>query len=485
MELRDYLRVLQRHWRWVAVPLLLCVGGAATLTVLATPLYRASSQLFISTTSQSSVSDLAEGSSFTFRQVTTYADLVTAPVVLQPVVDSLGLDEDPEQLAARISTDVPDNTVLIDVRVIGENPERAALIANTVAEQFTSTVDELEQSDTQGVSPVKASVVRPARAPESPVSPNPSRNLALGLSLGAMLGVAAALLRDVMDTRIRGAADLERVADLPVLGGIAFDRDVARNPLISDAADHSPRAEAFRAVRTNLHFIDAVEQPRSLLITSCLPREGKSTTVLNLAMTLAAAGSEVCVVEADLRRPNLVERMGLESGAGLTTVLIGQASLDDVLQPSRSHLMALGAGAIPPNPSELLGSPAMRTLLEELRDRFEYVVIDAPPLLPVTDAAVLSKLVDGTILVVGAGIVHRHQLLSVLATLDGVDARVLGLLMNRLPVAAAQDYGYYHAEYGPSSAAGSPGRTRREERSRNGRRNRRDRRDRRIRTQFR
>lgn len=482
MELRDYLSVLRRHWPWVAVPLLLCVAGAAAVTLLTVPLYRATSQLFISTTSQSSVSDLAEGSSFTFRQVTTYADLVTAPVVLEPVIDSLGLDDEPQDLAARISTDVPDNTVLINVRVTGEDPEQAALIANTVADQFTRTVDELERADAQGVSPVKASVVRPARAPDVPISPNMSRNLALGLSLGVMLGVAAALLRHLMDTRIRGVADLERVSDLPILGGIAFDREVARNPLMSDAADHSPRAEAFRAVRTNLQFIDAADQPRLLLITSCLPGEGKSTTALNLAMTLAAAGSEVCVVEADLRRPNLMDRMGLEGGAGVTTVLIGQASLDDVLQPSRSHLTALAAGAIPPNPSELLGSPAMRTLLAELRDRFEYVVIDAPPLLPVTDAAVLSRLVDGTIMVVGANIAHRHQLSSALATLEGVGARVLGLLMNRLPVAAAQGYGYYHQGYAPSAEAGPPARARGKRRARQERRNRQDRR---TRAQFR
>lgn len=478
MELRDYLRVLRRRWRWTVALLLLCTAGAVVVTVLTTPLYRATAQLFVSTTSQDSLSELAQGSSFTFRQVTTYADLVTAPVVLAPVIETLGLDEDPEELAGHISTAVPDNTVLINVTVTGEDPGQAALVANAVAEQFTTTVDDLERSDARGASPVKASVVRPAQVPKSPVVPNVARNVALGVSLGLLLGVAAAVLRDLSDTRITGAADVERIADLPVIGAIAYDRDGGRSPLVVDQPDYSPRSEAFRAVRTNLQFIDAAEQPRSLLLTSSLPGEGKTTSVLNLALTLGASGRQVCVVEADLRRPKLMEYLGMESSAGLTSVLIGAAELDDVLQPCTPHVMALGSGAVPPNPSELLGSPAMRSLLEALRQRYEYVVIDAPPLLPVTDAAVLSKAVDGTIVVVGSGVVHRHQLARALSTLEGVDARVLGLLMNRLPTATAHTYGYYEG-YGPPADGKTARRERRE------RRERRDARDRRTRAQFR
>ncbi|WP_431473192.1 polysaccharide biosynthesis tyrosine autokinase [Ornithinimicrobium sp. W1665] len=351
--------------------------------------------------------------------------------------------------------------MLINISVTGEDGEREAEIANAVAEQFTRTVADLEQSDGEGVSPVKASLIRPARAATVPVSPNPSRNLALGLSLGLMLGVAAAVLREMLDTRITGASDVQRVSDRPVIGGITFDRNAPRNPLMVQDGDYSPRAEAFRAVRTNLQFIDAAEQPRALLFTSSLPGEGKSTTAANLALTLAASGASVCVVEADLRRPKLLEYMSLDGTAGLTSVLIGQASLDDVLQPYGDHLTALGAGAIPPNPSELLGGPAMRALMDDLRSRFEYVVVDAPPLLPVTDAAVLSKVVDGTIVVVGSGIVRRHQLAQSLATLNSVDAKVLGVLLNRLPSSGASTYGYYH-EYGPSAATDPPRHGRRE-----------------------
>ena len=174
---------------------------------------------------------------------------------------------------------------------------------------------------------------------------------------------------------------------------------------------HGPRAEAFRALRTNLQFIDAATHPRSMTFTSSLPGEGKTTTTANLAISMAAAGSRVCVVEGDLRRPRMLQYMGMEGSVGLTNVLIGQADLADVLQPfGNANIQVLGAGQIPPNPSELLGSEAMSRTVRELEDMFDYVIIDAPPLLPVTDAAVLSTITGGVVVVVGCDIVHKEQL---------------------------------------------------------------------------
>lgn len=448
MELRDYARLLRRRWRWVALLTLLCLGIAALLTAIATPLYRAKAQLFVSISGGDSVSDLAQGSSFTLRQVTTYADMVTAPVVLEPVIDELALDLSAEDLAADISTQVPPETVLIDIFVSGEDPAEIAELANAVATQFTRTVAELEQIDDSGPSPVKASVIRPAREPGSPVSPNPPRALALGLSLGLILGIGAALAREMLDTRVMTEDDVSRVTDRTIIGSIAFDKGAANRPLVVHLDRHSPRAEAFRALRTNLQFINAAEHPRSLVMTSSVPGEGKSTTSANLALTLAASGAQVCLIDGDLRRPRLLEYLGLEGSVGLTSVLIGQSELEDVLQPFTDNLTILGPGPIPPNPSELLGSPPMADLLQQLQTRFDYVVVDAPPLLPVTDAAVLSRLVDGTIVLVGAGTVHRDQLARSMGALENVGANVLGLVLNRVPVSEqdAYSYAYYRDE---------------------------------------
>jgi capsular exopolysaccharide synthesis family protein len=164
----------------------------------------------------------------------------------------------------------------------------------------------------------------------------------------------------------------------------------------------------------------------------------------NLALTMAQAGSRVCLIEADLRRPKVLEYMGLEGGVGLTDALIGRTDVIDVIQPyGGTNLWVLGAGPIPPNPSELLGSTAMRSLLGHLSSRFDYVVIDAPPAPPVTDAVVISKLVDGAIVVAGSGIVERDQLALTLESLESVNGHVLGIVLNRVPVKHSQQYGGY------------------------------------------
>lgn len=453
MDLHDYIRIVRRSWRIIVAAVLGIVALAALLTALTTPKYQAATELFVSTAGGENANDLLQGSSFTQRQVTTYADLITTPVVLQPVIDDLGLDVTAAGLASTVTATVPPNTVLIDITVTRENPDEAAALANAIGVQFTETVQDLERVDEEGSSPVKATVVKEALAPDSPVSPNPTRNVALGLVLGLLVGLGLALLRDLLDTRVTGEADVARVTEATVIGGIAFDKDAAAHPLIVQADPHSPRAEAFRTLRTNLQFIDAAERPKAMVFTSSLPGEGKTTTTANLALTLAASGSSVCLIEGDLRRPRLLEYMGMEGAVGLTSVLIGEVELEDVLQHFGESLTVIGSGPIPPNPSELLGSGAMASVLQQLAERFDYIIIDAPPLLPVTDAAVLSKLVDGTILVVGSKVIKREHLSRALMMLDNVDAHILGVVLNRLPNKNADAYSYYREGYAPQIEA--------------------------------
>jgi capsular exopolysaccharide synthesis family protein len=264
-----------------------------------------------------------------------------------------------------------------------------------------------------------------------------------------------------------------------VLGGIAFDPDAAKRPLIVQNDPHSPRAEAFRQLRTNLQFVDIANHPKSIVVTSSVPGEGKSTSTANLAITLAAAGSTVALVEGDLRRPRVADYMGVEGAVGITNVLIGQATLDDVLQPwGNGRLQVLACGPVPPNPSELLGSQPMDDLLRSLEKQFDYVIIDSPPLLPVTDAAVVSRLAGGAVIVAGSGKVNREQLRRSLEILDAVDVRLLGILINRLPTKGPDSYSYYSYRYDytsdrsgakGSSAAGRRSKTATNKRSRRNR----------------
>jgi capsular exopolysaccharide synthesis family protein len=212
-------------------------------------------------------------------------------------------------------------------------------------------------------------------------------------------------------------------------------------------------AEALRELRTNLSFLDVDQPPRIIVVTSSMQAEGKSTVTANLAVTMAAAGENVVVVDGDLRRPTLVDVFNLVPGVGVTDVLTGTAQLADVLQPwgALPNLSVLGSGRIPPNPSELLGSRAMKNMLNTLA-KDAVVLIDAPPLLPVTDAAVLSRAADGAIVVIRTGRTTQEQLDQSLGNLEKVKGRVLGAVLNYVPIKGRDAYSYY----GTYSSAPTP-----------------------------
>jgi len=452
VELKDYIRVIRKRWQIIVAVMLVVVAAAALATALSPKVYQAQTTLFVSTSGGSDTNSLQAGSNFTQQRVKSYADVITTPKVLDPVIRSLRLDTTAAKIGEQITATVPLDTVLIEVAVTGTDPRVAARVADSVGKQFTKTVADLESVGKSKSSPVKVTVVSVPTVPTAPISPKPTRNLALGLVLGLLLGLGLALLRDLLDTTIKNEKDCAEVTDATVIGGIAFDPDATKNPLIVQSDSHSPRAEAFRTLRTNLQFVDAANHPRSIVFTSSVPSEGKTTTTANLAITMAAGGARICVIEGDLRRPRLLEYMGMDGSIGLTNVLIGQAELGDVLQQfAESSVYVIGAGSVPPNPSELLGSGAMSATLRELESRFDVVIIDTPPLLPVTDAAIMSTIAGGTVLVVGAGRVDRDHLARSIASLEAVKGRLLGLVLNMVPTKGTDSYYDYREGYAPES----------------------------------
>lgn len=204
-------------------------------------------------------------------------------------------------------------------------------------------------------------------------------------------------------------------------------------------------SEAFRVLRTNLQFMGLDRPLKRILVTSAIPGEGKTTVAANLAVVFAQAGTSVCLVDADLRRPRVAKLFGVENGQGLSNLVVGQGELDQVLQPAPvAGLSLLPSGPVPPNPAELLGSVRMGALLEELCDRFDVVVMDSPPVLSVTDAAVLAPKVDGAILVAEAGRVARQQVAQARGALQAVNARVLGTVLTGLQPQRREGYYYYN-----------------------------------------
>jgi capsular exopolysaccharide synthesis family protein len=443
LDLRDYMRLVRRHWILIVASTLagILVSGAAS--VLTKPTYTAETQLFVAIQSSGSAQDLQLGNNFSQARVQSYVKTVESPAVLQPAIDSLGLPVTAEELATHVKATTETSTVLINIAVSDTSAVQAAAMSQAVADSLIKVVDTLERPRTGGSSPVSLSVIKPAKAPLEPSAPSTKLNLLLGFLVGLALGVAASILRTTLDSRIRGEADLRQVTDTPLLGGISFDQDATKKPLLTQAAPQSPRAESFRQLRTNLQFANVSGQAQTVLLTSSVPGEGKSTTATNLAIALAHAGQSVCLVDADLRRPMVNEYLGLDRNAGLTTALVGAGDVNDLLQPWGSdNLYVLTSGQIPPNPSELLGSDEMKRLVQRLEQAFDTVIIDAPPLLPVTDAAVLSQHVGGVVLVVGSQKLRRHDLEKSLSALELVGANLLGVVLNRLPVKGPDAYAY-------------------------------------------
>jgi succinoglycan biosynthesis transport protein ExoP len=434
VELKAYLELFRQYWKSILVILILGAGAGAGVSYLVTPVYGATAAIFLTVESGGSAGELQQGSLFARNQVASYAMLAEKPIVLDPVIKKLGLTIDSSQLAGSVSASAPNDTAIIDLEVTSTDPQAAATIANAIAEELTVAVAELSPAGVNSADAVKATVVEQARVPQQWKSPKVPQNVLLGLLIGALIGVTQALLRSRLDTRVVVPQDVGSVGKSGVISAINLDPDAQRHPLVFQTNPHSSRAEAYRRLRTNLQFLRLTDRGRSLVVTSTVPGEGKTTTVLNLAMAFSDAGESVLVIDADLRRPNVHRMLELDDSPGLTAVIIGKATLTAAARSvGVGNLHVLPGGQIPPNPSELLGSQAMSDLLAEAMARYDIVILDSPPLLPVTDAAVLSRLVGGVLMVVGSSCVSRNQLDTALGALKAVEANLLGTVINKLP----------------------------------------------------
>lgn len=440
MDLGDYIRILRKNWPVVSALLVLGFAASAGYTLTRTPTYESSSTIFVSTQGGTTTAELQQGSNFTQARINTYVGLVTTPAVLDPVISTLGLKTTSAALQNNVKATAALNSTLISVTVTDTDPSRASATANEVASSLSTVVSELEPPVDGGTSPVKLSTVSAAQPAIQPASPNVPFNLFLGALVGLAAGLGAAGLRSLLDNRVRTPRDAEHLTGSPSIGAIAFDSKAKERPLIVHADPLSPRAESFRALRTNLQFLDMGGRA-SFVITSSIPSEGKSTTTINLAIALADAGKRVALIDTDLRKPKVAEYLGIEGGAGLTDVLIGRAQVNEVMLPwGNRSLYVLPAGKIPPNPSELLGSSHMSLLLEMLEREFDVVLCDAPPLLPVTDAAILARATSGALMVVAAGKTTKHQLTGATEALNTVGAKLAGFVMSMVPTRGPDSY---------------------------------------------
>jgi len=437
------------------------LGSAAGigLTVATKKVYQASVQVFVATSTSDTASQLAQGNTFTQDRVQSYTSIANGPAVTGPVVDRLGLTISQGELAGKISAVAPQNKVLITLKVTDHNPQVAATLANAVAARFDTVVENTEQSDSNGKPVVKLTIIHPATVPGSPIKPNTILNVGLGLAIGLLLGIGLVVLRDVLDNTVKGPHDFEPLG-VPVLGHIPFDKRTGKTPVAFRGDPHSARSEAYRQLRTNMQFVDVDNPPRVIAVTSAVPSEGKSTSAVNLAAALAEAGARVCLVEADFRRPTLAASLGLVGDVGFTTVLIGKAPVESVLQNAGRNLAVLTSGPVPPNPSELLISEHAREVIADIASKVDFTIIDTAPLLPVTDGAEIATIADATLIVARSGKTTREQAQRSVEALAKVGERPVGVILNMITRGRGNyDYGYayYYTDYRPKRSKAKRG----------------------------
>jgi capsular exopolysaccharide synthesis family protein len=309
-------------------------------------------------------------------------------------------------------------------------------------------VDHYEESKLAEVGEIgNVVIIEHANPPLVPVSPKPLRNMMFALIFGLGLGIGAVLVWEHLDTSIKDAEDVERLK-IPVIGTIPMHTE----GLVMDLT--SPAAEAYKKLRINLKFSKSRESiPKTLLVSSCIAKEGKSTLTANLSMTYARAGAKTIIVEGDLRRPSLHKSFRISSKLGVSNLLIGEAKMEDVLVSTQTeNLWIIPAGHIPPNPGELIDSNSMKSLISELRESFDMVIVDSPPLVTCADGLLLGNMVDGVILTVELGRTQSDALLQMVSSFKATGAGFLGVIVNKVKEGMYYKYRYYYKYYTPKAA---------------------------------
>lgn len=515
LELRDYLNVLRRRKGLIALTVLIVVAAALVYSYLQTPVYQSTAEVLVRPrTSQQILTPNANPTQVGVdaqRAIDTEIKVLQSRTVQDAVRKDLGR-------VPRVSASAAGQTDVISVSVRNTNARRAARDANTYAsayldvrrnqavDDFLSAGNEVQAkiADLQHQIDALSSSLRPdpnadaqrsslesqqayyrqqldqlqvaaqisgsgggqvvsrASTPSSPVEPNTIRNGLIALALGLVLGIGLAFLRDYLDDSIRTKEDLESASGaLPVVGLIPAVTSWKnhRNPyLVTVAKPTSPATEAYRTLRTSVQFLGLDRPLGTLLVTSPTKAEGKTTTLANLAVTFAHAGQRVILLDCDLRRPRVHEFFGLSNEVGFTSVLLGTDPLAEALQPVEAHpsLAVLASGPPPPDPSELLASQRTREVIEALKSRCDLVLIDSPPVLPVTDPLVLSGIADAALLVVSTDQTTKRALHRAFELLTQINAPLMGTVLNEVGPERAYAYGYAGYAYYQRQSAREP-----------------------------
>lgn len=464
-----FVRTLKK--KWLVVVIAAVIGGLLGwgFSALQPRIYSSDATgVVVAGTNESTA--LASSADYVAKsKATQYQSLASSRNVAKKALEITGYDLTEDQALRMVSASVPLDTAQVKVTVRSTDPKAAQELADAWIEALTENVAQVEnagnvqaESNDSSDGLTTQSVIGfvsfvPANTPAAPISPNVKLLILLGTALGIFASLAYIAFAAVRDSRITSVDSLREVSDAAIIGTIPFSKSFADTRLIrADQVNAKTRRtdfrliEAFKELRTNLQFMNPDHPPRKIVVTSSLPSDGKSTIADNLAIILSQSGNPVFLVDSDLRRPTVAKSFGIVGDVGVTDILIGKAEIDDVIQTSAEYpnLHILATGQLPPNPSELLTSDRFTAMINELAAK-GMVIMDAPPLLPVTDSSILAAKFDGALVVVEAGGTKREEIEKALGNLDRVKGNLLGLVLNKVPTTGseASRYAYYGKDY--------------------------------------
>jgi capsular exopolysaccharide synthesis family protein len=517
MEIHNYITLFKR-WLWLIIlGGLIAASAAYFVSKGQEPLYRTSAILLISEGSALNPGSEFQAFQLSERLAQSYIERLTNYEVLTQSIQNLGLNIDPDDLHNAVQVRLINNSQLIELSVTDANPQVAAALANEIPTVFAErnmtmqlarfadskanleaelaqVKDELLAAET-ALAAAKANgseqtqlndnllrlrethsrllqtyedirvaeagnlntiiIDEYARAPQQPISPRTLTNTLLAGVVGLMLAVGVVFLIEYLDDTIKDPDTLAQAVSLNAIGLIARDKESEK--LVMLAHPRSPNAEAYRQLRTNIQYVSVSRDLKTILVTSANAGEGKSTSAANLAIALAQAGAKVILVDTDMRRPSLHKQCHVTTEVGITNLLLSKENDASFIQETAvPNLQVITAGPLPPNPAELIASERMKQILSWLHERADYVILDSPPILAVTDGILLSQLASTTLLVVEAGKTRQQSLLLALQQLEAVDAHIAGILINKLNPRRSGYYNYYYQSNNNYHETGSP-----------------------------
>ncbi|MFT3888295.1 MAG: polysaccharide biosynthesis tyrosine autokinase [Arachnia sp.] len=432
--------------RWKLIIALAILGGLVGfgLASLATPLYQSTASLFVTLSLSNSATDLAQGTTYTSRQMSSFGELARSQVVLEPVIKELGLDTTPTALSRAVAVSTPRDTVIIQISASSASPQRAADIANAVANQTAKAIEDYAPR-TEGDKPsIKAKPISTAVPALFQSSPNKKLNALAGVAAGGLAGILGVFLVGVLDRRIRDTEAMVELVQAPHLGTLRRRPNSDGQEAVVWQDSTGVAAEEYRQLRSALRYATMRRRPLVIAVSSSVPGEGKTTVSTNLAAAIAETDQKVLLIDADLRKPRVAQYTQTAGSVGLADVLVGAVALEDALQSTGpdNKVDILAGGSLPPNPGELVASTHMADLVAEVRSSYDVVILDTAPVLAVADAFSLAQLADGLLLVVRAGITKKADLTRSLSSVEAAGVNVFGLVLNGAKIARSRSYSY-------------------------------------------